>query len=263
MNSFLTKAGALVLVCLNTSLIFGASSATTQPGGDVPPALVLDNGAPPTPKVVVPTPITNVTDVIASVVAAPSAPLPFQQCLQNYSDPMNIAASAGAMAVGLISANALGTLSEEYLSYLTLEALAAEARKNSASLGDLGRFLCDKTANDISLNTSSVYAAFQKITGQLTTASDDLSSIFASQAACTTFVATTVTSELPQLLKALGLENNPLAADISVLSTVVVPVISPLLYNSYNGLMKVGANVKAEAQVIDAKIKACCGCWPF
>lgn len=230
MNKFLTKAGALIYVCLSTSLVFGAESAPT-----------------------------NVTEVIADISDAatrvPTA-MPVQQCVLDFSNTNTILSSTAKIGFNLLSEKMTGTLDLLDIVYLTLEGVAAGSRQNPSRFGNVASYFSDQNA---------VYTSFGHIIGTMRTAQHDLS-ILRDIAQCTAFVRSTITTDLPILLNDMSVPSDVRDGLVRMLASPadpLVPMFSGLLNKSYIGLSATADAAAAALQQIEEKVKTKCGCWPF
>ena len=225
MNSFLTKAGALVLVCLNTSLIFGAATA------------------PATAEI-------SLTQVLDDTRNASVATLPFSQCVLDFSTPMAIAASSAKIGVHLLVDKADGALNLTDIAYITFEGVAAGSRSNPAKFGKLAQYFADQNA---------VYSTFGRVMGGIAVGTQDLS-VLGNLQTCTTFVQTTVSTNLPALLTQLGAPASD-QSDIVLLATVFTPVFAQLLNKTYGGAVAAGGAVFSNFVTTVEDDVAGCGCF--
>lgn len=225
MSKFLVKTAALAFICCNASLLFSATNDTE-----------------------------NATQGMKEIhLHVPSAALPFQACVLDFS----------ARDVAAVSASKLTTLfleNEEkltplFVTYLIFEALAAETRALPDSLGVVSQALNTHTSS----STNAVYEAFQKIQGTINT-TKDLNAILFDQQACTAFVTTEFTQDLPKLLAGMqitGIDNSA----ITIAVTSFIPTISGGLFKAYSAMHVLAGKAIARFQTEAEHDAGCCLSW--
>ncbi len=245
MNNFLTKAGALVFAFL---------SVPTFAAAPLHVGTLIDD---------VRTGIDDIRNPATAVTAIPTD-LPIHQCVLDFSDTIPILISTAKLGSYLVSEQSEGKLDLIDIAYLTMEGLAAGARKESNKFGAFASYVADE---DVMFNT------FARSIGRIRTAEHDLS-VLGNLATCQKFVRDTITLDLPivleELLKttAVPILNknkaeiaNGIVALMKTDPVGFIPMFAKLLNASYNGLSGAAAMVTADIQVIKEKVSSGCGCF--
>jgi hypothetical protein len=282
MNKFFTKASALVFACLSTSLVFGAGPHAGAIVSDVQ---------------------LGIEDVLHPTTATSAIPsdLPIHKCVLDFSDTIPVLISAAKLGGYLISENSTGKLDLIDIAYLTMEGVAAGARKDPGKFGEFAPYVANQDA---------IFNAFARSIGRIRTAQHDLS-VLGNPETCEEFVRDTLTLDLPAVLDELLaattvsvlVENKakitsgivsiiaadtglPVVLDELLAATTAsvlvenkakiksgivsiieadpagfIPMFAKLLNTSYNGLANAAAVVTADLEAIKEKISGC-GCFP-
>lgn len=222
MNSFFTKASALVFAFLSISTSLCA--AQREP--------------------------TSLDDVIADVTTARPATLSFSKCILDFSNPTAIAASSARIGVYLLAEKASNQLDLMDIAYLTCEGIAAGSRANPLGFGRLAQYFTDPNA---------VYNTFGRVMGSITAAKQDLS-ILGDLASCTRFVQGTIDTGLPNLLTQLGMPASD-QDDIKLLATVFTPMFARLLNSTYTGALAASSAFTTMIEDVEVSGCGCFPCF--
>lgn len=247
MYKFFTKASALVFVCFGTSLIFGAE-APREPIHAGTVVVDIRDG---------------IDDVLRPGAATSTIPsdLPIQQCILDFSDTIPILMSTAKLGAYLVSENSQGKLDLLDIAYLTVEGLAAGARKNPGNFGAFATYVIDQNA---------IFNAFARSIGRIRTAERNLS-VLSDRGTCERFVRDTIKADLPVVLDELlkpvsSMTPTDKSAIIGGIVSVIsadparfIPMFASLLNKSYLGLASAAAVVTAD---IDIEKISGCGCFP-
>lgn len=232
MSKFFTKTSAFVFVC--SSLLFGADEAVTVTSEETKPPVA---GA-----------ALNLGEVLTEITHAAPAPLPFQQCVLNFSDPKQTARSIGFF---LLNEKTTEKLNRTDIAYLIIEGIAAASRNKPDDFGKLAKYFEHENA---------VFDNIGHVIGSINVASQTLDSL-EDESVCTAFVNETITTDLPKLLTRLGASAED-QVDIVLLATVFAPKFSNLLNGAILSTKALQKTVADFGKTVEGRVSAG-SCFPW